>query len=277
MQWNKRTLFFMVTTIFLAQKSTASLQDLVKASYNEAASCPSEPTENIEKATALFGKLLSGSLTKEDIAQWEALDFKAYKQGSFLIIQEKEDKRRGRGLYVVRPGGKAFFLQAPHHPSDTYTGLITAIMFEENSFLVGAWSTAHRNCVDVAHVQSSYFNAMTKAYAQHAAGASILQLHAFDGASRDMSTSYIMSSTLKTPPEAFLTKAKCLKDATQPEFIGAVFPTDVAILGGTTNENARLFRSISSGIFVHLETNFNFRKTLLNNKQMRDHIVGCIQ
>ena len=261
----------------MTQESAASLQQLVKTTYNGSASCPLEPVENITKATALFGKLLSGTLSPEDIAQWDALEFKAYKQGSYLIVQEKEDKRRGRGLYVVRPGGKAFFLQAPHYPSDTYTGDIVAMMFEENSFLVGAWSTAHRNCVDVAHTQNTYFNAMTRAYAQHASGGSVLQLHAFDGASRDMSTSYIMSSTLKVAPPAFLTKAKCLKNATQPAFMGAVFPTDVAILGGTTNENARLFRTISSGIFVHLETNFNFRKSLLNNKQMRDHIVGCIQ
>lgn len=267
----------MLTLVFMTQNSDASLQQLVKTTYNGSASCGNEPAENITKATGLFKTLLSGALTAQDIAQWDTLDFKAYKQGPYLIVEEKEDKRRGRGLYVVRPGGKAFFLQAPHYPSDTYTGDIVAMMFEENSFLVGAWSTAHRNCVDVAHTQSTYFNAMTRAYAQHASGAPILQLHAFDGASRDMSTSYIISSTLKTAPQAFLTKAKCLKNATQPDFIGAIFPTEASILGGTTNENARLFRTISTGIFVHLETNFNFRKTLLNNKQMRDHIIGCIQ
>ena len=97
----------------MTQESAASLQQLVKTTYNGSASCPLEPVENITKATALFGKLLSGTLSPEDIAQWDALEFKAYKQGSYLIVQEKEDKRRGAACTWYARAERLFFCKHP--------------------------------------------------------------------------------------------------------------------------------------------------------------------
>lgn len=256
---------------------TPSSQDLLKANYNKAAQCPGVSPENVAKGKKLFEKLLTGKLETADIAQWEALDFKASTQGPYVIVQEKEDKRQGRGLFMFRTGAKPFFLQAPHYPHDFYTGDIALSMFHENQFLVGAWNTAPRECVDLSHATGTYFNALTQAFAERFPSASLLQLHAFDGPSRDLKTALIMSSTLKNPPQAFINKANCLKKGLTPPFTASLYPTEISILGGTTNENAKVFKAASSGTFFHLEMNMDFRKNLLNNKQMRDHIVGCAQ
>ena len=220
--------------------------------------------------------------------EWSALGFMLEKRrradDTWLLITEREHRREGRGLYAVRAGNSVpVMIQAPHGFHDLHTGELGARLFEESSFVAGAWNTvprgtgAGREAADVAHLENSYFMEFVKAFASRYREGTVLQLHGFSRSRRKTregrEARIILSEGTRSPGERFFSYRACLESVFGQGVKG--FPGQVVELGGTRNRMARWFRTRGRGVFVHLEMSLRVRKVLRKEEGKRRDLAAC--
>ena len=250
------------------------------------------PTQGeLKIAERLFQHLLAGEgelTTAISLCQQIQLDLilVTREKEDFLIVMEIENARRGRGFYIFRRKRfKPVIIQVPHAYHDLHTDRIGRRLFWESEAVAAAWNTVSRSVViagevgksDLAHLESSYFQAFTVAFARLYPEGLVLQLHGFrkdrrstvEGALADI----IVSNGSRTPGRWLETAASCLDEKLAVSV--TVYPRDVSELGGTTSAQARVLRSLKHEGFLHFEMGLEARRRLLRNEQDRRRLWQC--
>jgi hypothetical protein len=258
-------------------------------SYKYLAPTPGE----LKIAERLFQHLLSGERNLARViplCREIDLDLILVKENGedLLILMELESARRGRGFYVFRGSrSRPCMLQMPHAFHDLHTGAIGRRLFAENDIAVAAWNTVARFAMvargteraDLAHLKASYLQALTAAFARIHPKGLVLQIHGFskekritvEGALADI----VVSNGTRTPDRWLKTRADCIGE--QISIALAVYPRDITELGGTTNVQSALLRSLDHRGFVHVEMSFEVRRRLSRSQEDRRRFWRCFQ
>jgi hypothetical protein len=259
------------------------LTDLLRQSIAPARVSNPTPSEIDQFEQLFFHTLRSGTPENQLKLNWSELGWvlEAYESGGerFLAVQEAAGQRRGRGCYVIRVGSpSSLALQAPHRFYDTRTGLLTRKLFTENDVVVAAWNTVHREQVDLAHRSDHFINAMTRALIRWNTNIIVAQLHGFanekqTGSAR--SASMIMSDSTAYPGRLVQRATAELKDSFGPQKV-RLYPNEVAELGGTLNQQARVFHSMGRSGFLHIELSQPMREQLSSDASARARFFSAL-
>ncbi len=212
-------------------------------------------------------------------ADWQRLGMQASSLQDFTILQELPTAKQGRGFFAVNSrASHNRLLQAPHADSDLYTGKIASRLFLEGGFKAAQWNTVKRDISDMAHTPNTYWQAFTQAFARQYPDGKIIQLHGFEqdrrktnaGEASDM----ILSAGHNLPPLWLQQTAACLKQRFPARV--SLYQLDVKELGGTTNVQGQLLRSLGHDGFLHIEMSKNMRKELLDNADARKLFMTCL-
>jgi hypothetical protein len=242
---------------------------------------PDEPT------IAKFKDLVSQTLRCQAVspklnrlwqqAGWEC---RPLAESSVIVVAEKSNQRRGRGIYAIRTdSSSSIVLQAPHRFNDAKTGVIARKIFEEHDVWSMAFNTVHRKEIDLAHTQRHYFHAFTEAVVATRSNAVVIQLHGFSNAGKTnvgKSASLILSDTTKFPGRHARSVAEELK-FTFGKSHTRLFPLETRWLGGTDNEQANLMQQLGSVGFLHVEMNPSFRQQLATTASVRALFFASIE
>ena len=195
------------------------------------------------------------------------------------LLREVAGARRGRGVYVFREMPTSpIFLEAPHSGFDHHTGEIVAQLFSEHGYIGAAWNSVGRERVDLAHVDRTWFQAVTRAVARSIPGPLVAQIHGFDEQKRESAVArkatLIVSNGTMSPPPWFLPAALAFRRQFVDEKI-AIFPFDTTELGATTNTQARILRIFPEASFLHVECNREFRRSVSNDAAARNDFAQC--
>lgn len=207
----------------------------------------------------------------------------------FLVLRERPDDARGAGAYVFRIGEQAapVILQAPHAYFDVGTGRIAAGMFfgdrrgpRARALFV---NTLHRyqrgepdkrSPADVCHRPDHLFSLATDRALQALPGALVIQLHGFEGEGAPDGVEMILSGGVRETPSPSLA---AIADRVRAQFGAGVklYPTEVDVLGGTTNVQGRLAAAHRSG-FVHVEMVKPLRDRLRKDPALRHALARAL-
>lgn len=245
------------------------------------------PANELKTMQQLFVRLLKGEPVSKIARELQALGWtvSTHKQGSvtWTIVAEADDQRRGRGLYAFSSKGR-HALQAPHVPSDKFTGQLLlryaedAAQADEESPRALAWNTVPRTTADLADLDGSYLIAFSRAFAQTYPSEKILQLHGFDFKRRrsmaGAMSSAIVSPSHRHPSSSLKSAVNCMQQHLEKHT--HLYGVDVRELGGTENSVARALRSDGYAGFIHVEMDLPMRQSLVNDQSKRQTMLACL-
>lgn len=241
-------------------------------------------TVTVSNATAselqLFNNRVQSALQGVSVKDWQAVAYRAEPiANTSITLQELDHEQRGRGLFAINShANHNWLLQAPHSDSDLYTGKIVSRLFLTGDFKAAQWNTVKRTLSDMAHTPDTYWQAFTQAFAEQYPDGKIIQLHGYEQDSRSSDTGassdIIVSAGHQAPPVWVQQTAACLKKAL-PQRV-SLYPMDVQELGGTTNVQGQLLRSLGHNGFLHIEMSKATRSALLNDAQLRRQFIQCL-
>lgn len=280
------TLVLMTRTLLSGETIERARRDSRSEEYQ------APPAANLALAVDLFRGLLGA---EEDAGRLARLAgeigleiIKVLEGGEeFLIVREPVAARSGRGFFIFRRGSTTpLAFQAPHARDDLLTGPLAAKLFRESHAAAAAWSTAPRSAAvkgsrvtaDLAHLPESLLGSFTRAFAAAYPRGIVVQLHGFDGEARRSNASpgwrIVVSGGTRLPPAWLLDSASCFERALGERV--AVYPRDIGELGGTTNAQAKLLRSLGHSGFLHIEMDLDARRRLKDGEDARAAFVRCL-
>ncbi len=244
-----------------------------------------EPSrEELTQAERLFKQTLAAGDNLAELEKaWKALGFElaavSHKGADLLVLQEAPGRKTGRGFYVFRRSrSEAIALEAPHSWNDLHTGPIAFRLFEEAPVKAGAWNTVTRKEGDLAHLSSSYFQAFTRAFGESYRTGLVVQLHGFEAAKRTSKigeeADAVLSDGTRNPAGWLLGLGKRLKEKWTERV--RIYPQDVRELGGTTNVQGQLLRSLGNDGFLHIEMARDLRKRMREEPSVRAAFLKCL-
>lgn len=232
-----------------------------------------------KKDTKAFARLL-GSLGMEMIAV-------TGRNASLAVIREKEERKTGRGFYIINEQTDApRYLMTPHAFTDIHTGRIAIKLAELGGFTLVALNTEKRYVTengvkfnqDLARLSGTYFTALSRAMAKLTTHPEIVQLHGYGQAKRKTAegreTDVIVSSGQRILRPAARRLADCLLDAI-PCMVRA-YPDEVSELGGTTNVTGKIVRKAGQDGFIHVELSKPLRNRLYKDSKLLQEFNRCL-
>jgi hypothetical protein len=253
-----------------------------------------EPSRSeFNRAQKLFRRLFKGDTSAEVIAAWRELGYELAQwesqQRDFYLLREREDRRLGRGFFVFAADefDSDLILQMPHGKSDLYTGRIGAQLMTEHPINAAAWNTAPRRYdengitinADMGKHKNSFFTAFTDGMASEKKDTVTIQLHGFSGLNRKTMAAagadVIVSPGVKKANERTDAYHACLRERLKKNIL--LFPKDVNELGGTLNISGEILSKYRSHAFIHLELNKGLRTELRKKREIRAHLIDCLQ
>ena len=271
----------------LASAGSGSLGDVLEKARSDDYVVPAE--DQILQAENAFrhwfaaedrrGAITSGEGSGFSVPGLESL---ALAEPDMMVLTERSDNRKGRGLFAARTeGGAPLMIQAPHQYYDLRTGTIARHLFLESPAVAAAWNTFHRyhrNDSDLVHINDSYLHALSRAFADLYSDGRILQLHGFSRSKRETKAGRraeaILSDGSDYPPENLARLTECLSQNLGIRAL--LYPRDVRELGATTNTVAADLRRRGFDGFVHLELDPGLRKRLARDVDARKLLVQCV-
>lgn len=272
----------------LAARERLALQSLVVALL-EAAPSGALPSDASTSAAALGMRL----------ERWQVAG------RSHWVLQERDDRRRGAGAYVFAvgaptPPGPWVLLESPHAYHDLNTGRIGAAMYftppagpAPRAFFT---NTVHRYSTptgervpskdapaDACHNPFHPLALATLAVARAKPTVTVVQLHGFangSGGDEDESSpppqvSAVVSAGHKDAPTP-LSQAVAARLKAQLGDGVMLFPTDIRLLGATTNVEMRAIDPLPDTRFLHLELSATLRDQLLRDPARRDALASTL-
>lgn len=241
-----------------------------------------------DEARALFEAILAEQPNEAISARAASLDmiWEPLAGGNGIwLLREADSAHRGRGFLAIRHGGRGA-LQMPHSFKDEMTRDIGLALFLEGGFSVALWNTVPRHyehegetvMADMAHLDRTWFNAFTQAWAHLRPGISILQLHGFDSAKRKTAEAAAVDMILSSGERPAPFRLNQLRDCLQQTGLGKIglYGNTLSELGGTTNAQIRLLHRLGGSSFVHMEISRNLRRQLRDDTDARAKLLACI-
>lgn len=244
----------------------------------------------LQQATELFRQELADNPSSSLQQAWLSLGWQRTAiqlNGSICqVLHESVQRREGRGFYLFCPQIKrTSALQIPHAFKDLHTGRIALAMANAARFRVVAWNTVPRyredeqgrHSADLAHLQESYFNALTRALATDTAIDQVIQLHGFSRGKRKgngQDAHIILSNGTHKPDQVVLDLATQLHEVLQVDT--RVFPYNIRELGALTNRQGNILREADQHNFIHIELSAELRKRLRNDSRARQAFADSL-
>lgn len=211
----------------------------------------------------------------------------------FWALLEQDDRRRGAGVYVVRPGPHLaaqpeILLQAPHAFFDRGTGDIAAALFfgpagrgrARGLFANTAYRYPELGAVpeegehspaDLAHITDHAFHLATERLAQDLGTLAVIQLHGF--AERPARPTIILSSGQDQGSTLLPELARALAGI----FEGVHrYPEDIDELGATTNVQGRMLARYPRAHFVHIEISAHTRRRMRDSPALLARFADAV-
>lgn len=241
-------------------------------------------TDELRQAELQFAAELAGRA-----GAWETLGMRraATTEPPGTAILETEARLEGRGIFAFRAApARDWLIQAPHSRDDLRTGAIARLLYAEWPVRAAMWNSTGRHTpgsggeADMAHLERSHWQAMTRAYAAQFPKGRVLQLHGFEGgkraSARGAALDMIVSAGHSAPPAWVRQAATCFRTGLPPWRIG-LYPDDVGELGATTNAQGRLLRGLGHEGFLHLEMSLPLRERLAADPALRRRLAACLE
>ena len=241
---------------------------------------PPAPSE-FARARELFAHTLRGDQTAAELKTgWAGLGFEfnevAAGSGSLWLVCEPPGKEAGRGWYLFRTNAASTTaLEAPHAKNDVHTGVISLRLFLAGDARVLAESTITRHRADMAHLDDTFFQAFTLAFADVCPTGLVVQLHGFETENHGGTKADIIASAGTPSPEAWFGDAvQALKNASS--WIVLAYPTDIKQLGATTNAQGKALNKAGHCRFYHLEFTKELRDRLTRDEALRRALLESL-
>jgi hypothetical protein len=249
--------------------------------------------QDIIKAEELFNRLLNRERPESLQDDWLKLGFileeVLFKEKRYWALYERPDQKQGRGLFFFSPDSTSnSLLMAPHGQKDVGTGYITFRIFQDNDFAVAAFNTVPRYKddedgvrleYDLGKLPTTYFTALSRAFATTFTEGRVLQLHGFALEKRTSDqgaeAGLILSGGGETVRQDILVLQECLQQLFSEKVL--IYPRDVQELGGTTNITGKILRKAGQSGFVHVEINREIRDRLRKNRSLRQPFGSCLE
>lgn len=260
----------------------------------------------LQSGALLMARSLDRPWDEETERAWRARGFttRAISLGGdpCHAVGESAEARRGRGYFIFCPTrSDAGLLLAPHAFADRLTGEIAAWLAVEGHFRGVAWNTAHRAAwalddhegtpagvghaaeasnghADLAHVEESYFTALTRAAVVVGVSGPTVQIHGFAVHRRKSEAGRraraILSAGSRLPQDHVRATTSCLVEELGEGFMA--YPEDVDELGGTRNRVGALLRSWGRQDFLHVELSHALRLRLVAQPEVRSTLLDCL-
>jgi hypothetical protein len=243
------------------------------------------PTQaELQRAEVLFLQTLTRQGTAPELQQaWATLGIELVqvheRQEAWWVLRERPERKIGRGFYVLRFAEvTAALIQAPHSGTDRYTGEIAFSLLCEGTAKAAAWRTVPRQQADLAHLEATYFQAFTRAFAQAFPSGTVMQLHGFEQEKREGRSAgdadIVLSNGTRTPSERLREIGQCWQHTLGVN--GKRYPDDVKDLGATTNAQALLLHGMGHPGFLHIEMSARVRERLQQRKHERAIFLECL-
>ena len=206
-----------------------------------------------------------------------------------LVLSEPPEARRGAGAYLFAVGrvspAKApwILLEAPHAYHDQGTGRLAAALYlnpppgpaplalftnslHRYTLPDGSRKKSSKSASDAARNPAHLLAVATKAAALSRPGATVVQLHGFVAADEEndppSDTLVVVSAGLEDGPTALSSDAAARLEALFGADAVRLFPTEVTVLGATTNAELLLLRDVPGARFLHIELSPSLRAGL---------------
>src|SRR5271169_2494633 len=203
---------------------------IVNTSYQQPAQA------ELTRAKDLFRHTLQGDLSVEDLrAGWSNLGFAFHELGAdgepLWLVCEPPGNEGGRGWYLFRTNRQSnLALEAPHARNDVHTGIIGLRLFQAGPARVLAAGTITRYKADMAHLDNTFFQAFTLAFADACPTGLVVQLHGFESENhQNIGADILASAGTRSPEPWFGDIADRLKKATAMRVLA--FQRDTKVLG----------------------------------------------
>ncbi len=249
--------------------------------------------QDIRQAEELFSRLLKRERPETLQDDWLKLGFilekVLFKEKRYWVLHERPDQKQGRGLFFFSPDSTSnSLLMAPHGQKDVGTGYITFRIFQDNDFAVAAFNTVPRYKddeggvrleYDLGKLPTTYFTALSRAFAATFTEGRVLQLHGFALEKRTSDegaeAAIILSGGSETVRHDILVLRECLQQIFPEKVL--IYPRDVQELGGTTNITGKILRQGGNNGFVHVEMSREIRDRLRKNHSLRQPFGSCLE
>ena len=235
---------------------------------------------DLTHARQLFADTLAGSQSLEVLQpEWSRLGFELREvtaTGEALwLLCEPAGTEAGRGWYLFRHSGSPVAIMAPHARNDIHTGLISLRLFLAGHARVLACGTITRRRADMAHLEDTYFQAFTLAFAQMSPTGLVVQLHGFESTNHNGTKAAIIASTGSRTPEPWLAElVRCLRQSTALNVLA--YPDNVKQLGATSNAQGQALTRVGRCRFLHFEFSLELRERLTRDQALRKMFLDCL-
>lgn len=231
--------------------------------------------KRFKAATDCFEKVFLSNTAKNT-----CLDTLGLKQTMFdsrtAVITGKESK--GEGFYVIHYGDTFHHLVSlPHSFYDSKTGSIGRKLMSEEKFRAAAFNNVHRNLMDSAHTEHTFFSAFHVAFANLFQYETIYQLHGFNPEKRKDTRAKFTDAIVSSGNRYFTDRSSVLCQCIQRYDTDChIFGVNVFELGGTKNSQLNMLQDIGYYNFIHMEMSYNLRSRIDENTTIRTQIGGCL-
>lgn len=223
---------------------------------------------------------------------WQSIGFEMQRISDsgedYVVLREHENRREGRGFYIIRTGkSDPTLLQAPHSFKDEHTREIVYQLMLNSHFKAAVWNTVPRRYLDngvqidadMAHLKQTYFVSFSRAFVKSHNESRVIQIHGFANEKRNSAAGWgadmVLSSGVAQPSSSLLKMAKCLKNKFVQNVL--IYPTEVRELGGTTNSIGDALRQMGHSEFMHIEMSAKMRQLALSDSTFPTRFLGCLQ
>jgi len=233
------------------------------------------PYDEYELSIDLFTLLLTDKNPKAQKEYLQRLKLSLHRYKNTLVILDTA--KRGWGFYIIKPKvTQGSLLSIPHRFNDIGTANIGKKLFLSYPYKAIAINTVSRKVLDMAHSDTTLFNAFHLAFIQSFPQAKTYQLHGFNPKTRSSAkgkTAMAIVSATDSPLALTHTIASCIRVFQDNVF---VYAEDVFELGGTTNAQANLLKDKGYTAFTHIELSKDFRTRLRNTSSLRSYFHKCL-
>jgi hypothetical protein len=192
------------------------------------------------------------------------------------LVTQPPDSESGGGWYLFRTNHQSnLAFETPHARNDVHTGIIGLRLFQAGTARVLAASTITRHRADMAHLEGTFFQEFTLAFAEACPTGLVVQLHGFESENHNNIAADILASAgTKTPGPWFEPVVEKLKQATSVRVLA--YPRDTKVLGGTTNTQGKALNQTPHCRFLHLEITPELRERMARDPELRRAILNSV-